>query len=147
MPLIVDANTAALVFTPQPSDDFRPVHVALFTGVAVAVYGGKLAREYAAMRKHSRLLAELDRNGTLQKVSDADVDRATQRVCNESCCTSNDEHIIALARISRVRLLCSNDQDLHNDFTNPKILRPAGHVYQRPAHRHLIREHCAGDRR
>lgn len=54
---------------------------------------------------------------------------------------SDDPHILALALVSGVRLLCSRDTALHADFKNPRILRPAGSVYQNRRHRHLLRAH------
>jgi hypothetical protein len=144
MCLIVDANAAPLVFTPSPGDDFKPIWDALLARKAVAVYGGQLGREYSQLRRLLRILVELDRQGSLRKIPDEPVDQMTQAVCEEGLCVSNDTHIIALARVSETRLLCSHDQDLHADFTNPRILRPRGSVYQRREHRHLIRRHCGG---
>jgi hypothetical protein len=146
MCLIVDANVASLVFVPDPADDFQPVQAALFQKKATAVYGGQLAREYARLKKLSRLLVELDRQGILRKMDDRAVDQMMDAVVAEALCISDDPHIVALARVSKVRLLCSHDQDLHADFTNPKILKPRGSVYQRRSHRHLIRKHCGKKR-
>lgn len=142
MCLIVDSNCLSLVLTLAPCDDLQPLQEALFAKRASAAYGGKLAREYLTMGRFRRLLLELDRQGIFRKVSDTDVDAMTQKLDKEGCCTSNDAHIIALARVSGVRLVCSYDQDLHADFTNPNILSPPGSVYQRASHLHLIRRHC-----
>jgi hypothetical protein len=142
MCLIVDANTISLVLTPPPKEHEKPIHDAIFKKKAIAVYGGKLAREYAKLRRVSRLIRELDRVGAFVKVPDPDVDAMTAAIIEEGTCVSDDEHIIALARVSNVRLLCSHDQDLHADFTNLQILKPRGSVYQRKSHRHLIRLHC-----
>jgi hypothetical protein len=94
------------------------------------------------MQQIQLILTELDRRGSLRKVPDNDVDEMTKTVRDEGLCVSDDPHIIALARIARTRLLCSHDKDLHADFTNPKILKPAGSVYQKKSHQHLIRKHC-----
>ncbi len=147
MCLIVDANVATLVFNRPPDEDFHPIHEALIKKKAVAVYGGKLAREYGKLKGLTRLLAELDRQGILRKVSDVKVDQTTESVLEEALCVSDDWHIIALARVSKVRLLCSRDRDLHADFTNAKVLNPHGSVYQNRAHQHLIRKHCGKRRR
>jgi hypothetical protein len=69
------------------------------------------------------------------------VDVKTNEVAQQ--CVSDDPHIIALALESGARFLCSLDQDLHTDFTNPQLVNaPRGHVYQNVAHEHLIRRHC-----
>lgn len=144
MCLIVDANVVPAVFAPGISGDFQPVNDALDKRRAVAVYGGKLAREYHAMARFRGILKECDRQGILRKVSDSAVDRRTKTLRKKGACRSDDPHIIALAIESGVRLLCSLDKNLHADFTDPDILKPAGSVYQKPSHRHLIRRHCAG---
>ncbi len=143
MCLIVDADVGPEVFVPGRSVDFQPIRVALEKRRAVAVYGGKLAREYRKMATLWRIILEYDRQGMLRTVSDAAVDRRTNALSKKGACRSNDPHIIALALESGVRLLCSHDQNLHADFTDPDILKPAGSVYQKRSHQHLIRKHCA----
>lgn len=48
---------------------------------------------------------------------------------------SDDPHIIALAKVAKVRLLVSGDQDLHKDFK--KIVK--GSVYQNKSHKKLLK--------
>jgi hypothetical protein len=142
MCLIVDANVASLVLAARPHADFEPVTTALFNRRAVAVYGGQLRREYERVTHVLRILVILDRQGSARAVPDLDVDKMTEQVVQEGACQSDDPHIIALARVSDVRLLCSRDRDLHQDFKDPKVLQPRGSVYQNRSHRHLIRKHC-----
>jgi hypothetical protein len=142
MCLIVDANLLSAVFATPPMDEMKPVRDALFTKRARAVYGGKLAKEYAELKRLAKFLAELDRQRILRLYPRAEVDAAEEEVVNEGRCVSNDPHVIGLARVSGTRLLCSHDVDLHADFTNPAILRSAGNVYQTHAHKHLIVQHC-----
>ena len=142
MSLIIDANVISLVLHPEPEPDYRPIWTALGNNRAFLVHGGKLSEEYAKVAKISRLLMELDRKGSARKISDKDVDGMTAQVEKEQNCISNDEHIIALARVAKVRLLCSEDKELHADFTNPDILKPAGKVYRKKEHSHLIRKYC-----
>ena len=52
----------------------------------------------------------LDRAGRTQRCDDDSVEAETQAVKDMALCRSNDEHIIALARVSKARLLCSHDQ-------------------------------------
>jgi hypothetical protein len=141
MCLIVDANVAALVFVPQPHADFRPIWDALERQRAVAVHGGHLTREYLRLGQIRRLLQELDRRGSLRKIPDAAVEASTAEFARRGI-HSDDPHILGLAEVSHVRLLCSHDQNLHADFTNPDLLRPAGSVYQNASHRRLIARHC-----
>jgi hypothetical protein len=140
--LIVDANALSLTLDAAGENDFTPVWTALMRGRARAVYGGELAREYARVAKLRDLIVQLDRAGRMRQVDSAAVDAETTVVESEQCCASDDPHIIALARVSQVRLLCSHDKALHTDFTNPNVLRPRGSIYQRPEHEPLIAEHC-----
>jgi hypothetical protein len=141
MCLIVDANVASLVFSAEPHDDFRPIWNALLKGRAVAVHGGHLTVEYSRMTRIRRLLLELGRRGALRKVEDGPVELATANFAEKGI-RSDDPHILGLAQVSIVRLLCSHDQDLHADFTNPALLQPQGSVYQDSDHAPLIARHC-----
>jgi hypothetical protein len=143
MCLIVDANVASLVFSNPPTEEMKPVQEALYNKRARAVYGGKLAIEYSRLKKLARLLTELDRQGILRQYPAAHIDAEERTVVNEGRCVSDDPHIIAIARVSGTRLLCSRDVALHADFTNPLILHPSGSVYQTQAHKHLIAQHCS----
>lgn len=144
MCLIVDANVAAQTFAPVPDADFLPVWDALTRGQATAVFGGKLAREYYELKKHLRIIRELERSGRLRRIADAEVNQVTNQLVDSAACVSDDEHIIALAQVSGVRLLCSRDRDLHTDFKNPELLQPRGSVYQKRRHAHLILRYCGG---
>src|SRR5260370_16988415 len=143
MCLILDTQIIRLVLASNGQNEFEPVRRSLFAKRAIAVHGGDLTREYLKLAKLTKVLSELDRQGILRKVPDTLVDTMTQAVRTEGRCVSNDEHIIALARVANVRLLCSLDKDLHNDFTNPRLLKPRGIVYQQRAHQHLITKHCS----
>lgn len=142
MCLIIDANVAAEVFRPDPSDEMGPVRTALRERKATAVYGGKLAEEYAKLHRLRSIILEYDRRGVLRIQDRTAVERETERVRETRLCTSDDEHIIGLARVANVRLLCSRDTDLHQDFKNPALLKPRGSIYQNASHADLIREHC-----
>lgn len=49
---------------------------------------------------------------------------------------SDDPHIIALAIVADVKVLISNDQDLHQDFKNRNLV--GGKVYQNKKHARLL---------
>ena len=52
---------------------------------------------------------------------------------------SDDEHIVALAIIAKVKVLVSGgDKKLHEDFKNPELV--GGKVYQQKSHSHLLTE-------
>ncbi len=144
MCLIVDANVATKVLAAEPSPDFAPVHEALLAGRAKIVYGGLLTNEYARLGAVRRFVAQLDRAGRARQLPRGAVDTETARLAAAGQCRSNDHHVIAIARLGGVRLLCSRDQALHADFTDKALVDdPRGNVYQNPTHTHLIRRHCA----
>jgi len=109
------------------------------------VYGGHLRVEYFRSRRLRRLLVTLDRAGRANAVSDSAVDSREASIRASTLkCRSNDVHVIALAQVSGVRLLCSEDGALHDDFRNPRLLnKPRGKVYRaRRGHRQLLLAQC-----
>lgn len=142
MCLIVDANIIHKVF-PSPSADHRPVQQALTGLKAMMVYGGQLRREYLQIRWFRTFLRRLDQTGAAKVFPDDEVDARTEAIRRAGGYRSDDPHILALAIVTNVRLLCSEDQDLSTDFTNREIIRdPRGSVYRRAEHAHLLRKHC-----
>jgi len=142
MCLIIDVNVVHKFF-PAPSEDFKPIHEAIDEGRAKLVYGGELTREYRKTTAFRRFLFRLDQQGRARQVADSKVDAETKRLVEGGFCVSDDPHIIALALVGRVRLLCSEDEKLATDFTNPALLQnPRGNVYKRAEHAHLLQKHC-----
>ena len=106
----------------------------LLSGNGVIVLGGTKLREELCARpatlRDSRLIRELKRAAVVREYNDAQVDSLADRLHKERACKSDDPHIIALAMISRARLLFSNDPDLHKDFRNKDLVDdPRGSVY------------------
>ncbi len=146
MCLIVDINVSHCVFLIEHDPDLCDVHAALFgprkSNVRIS-YGGKLLEEYAESGELIRAVAALDRAGRAQKVDDSAVNQEEVAVSAAGLCRSNDAHITALARLGGARLLCSEDNELHADFTNRKLLHtPRGKVYQNRTHRPLFTRCC-----
>lgn len=145
MCLIVDANVAKEVFSDTEESDFVELRKALLSKSPIVrvVYGGLLREELLRIAEVRRALVSLDRLGQVRQVSDAEVSQETSTVEGLALCVSNDVHIIALARVAEVRLLCSRDQALHTDFTNAELIKsPRGKVYQNASHQHLIWQFC-----
>ena len=65
-------------------------------------------------------MRELERNKKLKLVSNQDVLNEQNEV--EGKIKSNDSHIIALARVAKVKVLVSQDRSLINDFTNRELV-------------------------
>lgn len=141
MLLIIDANCATLALCASPNADFRPVTTAIVKGRKKVVIGGsQLKAEYQKLATVWRLLRTLDQAGRAQLIDDGDVDREQAHLLANVMMASDDSHVLALARVSGARLLCSHDQALHADFSNRNIIdRPRGKVYQNATHSHLLR--------
>lgn len=59
-----------------------------------------------------------------------EVDTRTERLKAQGGYKSDDPHILALAQVSDVRLLYTNDGDLQQDFRNKRLIdNPRGRVY------------------
>lgn len=62
-----------------------------------------------------------------------------ETIAIKSACTSNDAHVVALARISGARVVATKDIQLHVDIKNKTLLdNPRGSVYQDESHAHLL---------
>jgi len=141
MCVIIDANLACLIFRQSPHADFLPVFQWLhdLKKNGCLVFGGRLAGQLFQVDVARRSLKALYQAGRAIRISDAEVCAEENRLIEEDLCRSNDPHVIALARISGARTLCSCDKDLHKDFKNCKLIsNPRGSVYQTAKHAHLL---------
>ncbi|MGA8059824.1 MAG: hypothetical protein WB999_16365, partial [Candidatus Binataceae bacterium] len=96
-------------------------------------------REYHRVDSILRIISELDRMGRVRLVADGEIDAEEKSLIEGRECESDDQHIMAVARVAHVRVLVSHDQDLHRDFKNYRILNsPRGRVYQNANHSHVL---------
>jgi predicted nucleic acid-binding protein len=140
MCVIVDANLAGLIFGSPPHPDFIPVLDWLQQRDGCLVVGGHLAAELSRLEKARRFVVQLQRAGIVRQVPAAEVAREEAEVAGAGLCESNDSHVVALARVSGARTLCTHDKALQRDFRNPRLVtKPRGAIYQRAAHAKLLR--------
>jgi len=140
MCLIVDANLASVVFSDQPSKDFLPLLDWLTNKDGKLVVGGQLAKEVDRVGAARRFVRVLLQAGRARRIPSKQTDNEAKSIANR--CDSNDAHVIALARISGARILCSGDKMLHRDFTNLALIsNPKGHIYQSVKHERLLRSY------
>lgn len=150
MCVIIDACVRDLVFSAPRSD----AAVAIVNWIDEAdgrmVYGGtKYYEELFTQKKDNGERVTLERvtrqvrawkqAGRAMEFPKAAVD-AEERVVREmNAATSNDIHILALARVSGARVLFSSDGKLHADFKNAAIVdSPRGAIYQTKDHSGLL---------
>jgi predicted nucleic acid-binding protein len=146
MCIIIDANFASDVFRDTLNDDYTPVINWLFSEDGIMVYGGKLAEELFRIGIANRSIRVLQNAGHAIRFQDASVNTEEQNVIDLRISKSNDTHIIALARVSGARTLCSHDTTLHEDFKNRNLIKPKGCIYQYKRHLKLLR-HTSGCQR
>jgi hypothetical protein len=139
MCLIVDANLAGIVFSSPPHPDFVPV-VDWLAEDGCLILGGHLGTELDRLEKARRFLVALLRAGRAKRIPDAQVSQEEAAVRGTGHCLSNDAHVVALARVSGARTLCTHDKTLQKDFRNPRLVaNPRGSIYQRQEHAKLLR--------
>jgi len=139
MCVIIDASVASLVFPKPPAKahpDYQPLLQWLYKKDGILVFGGENARELNRVGAAARALIELKRATRAKEIQG--VDEEQKRI--EHLCVSDDPHVIALARKSGARTLCSDDEGLHKDFKNRNLIsNPNGVIYQNAGHRKLLR--------
>jgi hypothetical protein len=137
MCIIVDANAAHDL--KNQTADGKPVLSWLLRGRGGLVAGGRLTSELVSAGL-GETLATLARAGRFSRVPDDQVDRAEAFLQELGLCRSNDLHVLAVAVVSKCRLIYTKDRALHRDAKNRSVLEPAADIYQNAAHSHLLRE-------
>ena len=127
---IVDANVAHQVF----GEDRPPAGMRFFDWLESSrgqlVVGGKLRVELGRDERFVRWLKSALRYGRARSVADEEVENRASELRSDGVCTSDDEHVLALAMVSGARLLYTNDAALISDFKNRTIVAtPRGKVY------------------
>ena len=138
MCLIVDANLCSILFKKTADKSYGELREAIFANRLLLVHGGKLTQEYhrAGVLK---VIASLSQSGKAFRVSDKLIDAQLLKINGR--CTSNDEHVIALARADRRRahVLCTDDRALLIDFKNKELIdNPRGTIYSPTRHRQSL---------
>ncbi len=127
MCLILDANVVGTVFrgdSPVGQDVFEWLE----NPRARLVVGGKLYDELAHDGRFERWAEEAGKDGRLRRFPPQQIENEEEALPTREL-RSDDPHVIALARVSGARILCSEDRDLWNDFQNGKLVsHPGGKI-------------------
>jgi predicted nucleic acid-binding protein len=143
MGIIIDVNIALKFFFDHEKSDWMEAYNAIINGRCCLHYGGKLIEEYQKLSSVWKIILQLDRAGRAKLAPKQIVEKETKYLIQKSACISNDYHIIALARVSGARLLCSDDVKLGEDFKNKKwIDKPRGKIYKNATHKKLLKKRC-----
>ncbi len=146
---IVDTNVYHQVFsTGSQSDAGKYFYDWLMKrNGGTLVSGGGHLRELNRIADFKRVFAERLQAGRARRISDEVVDSETETLRSQGICRSNDEHVVALAKVSGARLLFTNDNALQDDFRDRQIIGGTqGRIYTTQlssrvsnTHRNLLR--------
>jgi len=137
--VIVDANLTATFFNNPFAGDYAPVVRWITERDGRLVYGGKLKAELEKSVAARRLLLAWWRAGRAHLVEDAPLASEEAVVASLGHCQSNDAHVVALARVSGARVLCTDDQPLMRDLRDQRLIaRPRGKIHRERTHAHLL---------
>ena len=108
------------------------------------VVGGELLRELSGYSNFTDWLPQAILSGRAIAIPNEAVDAETELLQAQGICRSNDEHVLALARLSGARLLFTNDNDLQDDFRDRSIVGGVqGRIYTTGRSTNVSRTHQA----
>lgn len=138
---ILDADVAGEVFGKDRSGAGLKFFEWIDEGPGRLVLGGHLREELEKTRAREWVRQAL-LAGRVRDVSDNEVNTRTDVLRNGEECISNDPHVIALAQVSRARLLYTDDGRLQVDFKNKKLIdNPRGRVYSTRENKDFRKNH------
>jgi hypothetical protein len=135
MCLILDANLCSVVLKKTNDISYQKLRETIFSNRLTLIHGGKLTQEYG-IAGVLPIIALLAQSGRAIRINEALIDVQLAKI--QGRCTSNDDHVIALARADRqrARVLCTNDQALRTDFKNKALVdNPRGTIYSPTRHK------------
>ena len=148
MCMIIDTNLINEFLKKPDHEDMAPIHDWVNrSGRIVYSTGDKFSSELQLSARKE--LTRYAQEGKAKFIpAERVAEEATNLRKNMSEIKSDDQHVLALARLSQTRLLCTSDQKLMADFRNHEIIRaPRGRVYQNKQHQNLLKTStCKGTR-
>ncbi|MCG7851730.1 MAG: hypothetical protein MIO92_04335 [Methanosarcinaceae archaeon] len=137
MCIIIDADMVHKVFAEQTQPDFIPLIAWIINEDGRMVYGGLNGRQIRECKLAKAVIQEWAKSGKAKQIDGVDEEQVY--VQKNLIFRSNDPQIIALARKSGARVLCSGDRNLHMDFTDTRLVRgPRGRIYQNASHSDVL---------
>ena len=101
----------------------------LETGRARLVLGGQLTEELASSDPFARWAEVAISDGRVKTVREDVIESEVRVLADNWPGRSNDQHVIALARISGARILYAHDSNLGDDFRDPALVpNPRGRL-------------------
>ena len=137
MCMILDANQYDH-FINKKSKDVELIHDWLDNKNGALVYSDhkQMEKEIKKSPRFQKFLFEKSRTGKSKKVDKKEVEKSMKIIKKNHQLKSDDLVTLGLAHASGVKLLCSKDKNLHDDFKT--IIR--GGVYQNKDHKRLLKK-------
>ena len=127
---ILDANVLGDVFGKGRRATGKQFFDWLEGSRARLVVGGKLYDELVRTEAFETWVATAIKDGRVRYFARDEVEKEMASMPEDQPCKSDDQHIIALARVSKARVLYSDDGNLCDDFRNPVLVpKPRGRLY------------------
>ena len=145
MCIVIDMNVFSSIFSPQHLEpaEYIDVYNWITKGKGFIVFGGThYLKELKAIKSYLSLVTELSRKGRTRILADNLVDKEEDylnSLLKGSSC--DDCHLIAIIRVSRCRLICSNDKRADKYLKDRKYYlkgQKIPHIYRKKSHKHLL---------
>lgn len=150
MCIIIDTNCIPSVFDVESvnHEEFDPIHNWIIFGKGKVVYGGKKYFDEID-NKYLDIFLQLRKAGKAVYVRDKDVDneaKAISKIIQHK--DFDDQHLVALLRVSGCKLICSKDKRAfpfftHNIFFTPRSNRPK--IYTCKSNQNLLSDKNIAD--
>lgn len=147
MCLLLDVNSLSPFFneTDPNHNNFSDAKLWITDGNGKLVFGGtKYKEELKRAGKYLRIFAALEKAGRIVMIDDETVDECEEIVRGiEPSAKFDDPHLIAIIRVSRCRILCTNDERAipyikENRFYPKSVKKPK--LYRYKSHRSMLIE-------
>ena len=139
---ILDANVAHQVFGSNRPEAGEKFFQWLSTGKGRLISGGKLHKELNKTDGFRKWAVQASLAGRMRIENEHEVDTRTEHLKALGGYKSDDPHVLALAQVSDVRLLYTNDGDLQQDFGDKNLIdNPRGKVYSTRVNKNFTPPH------
>lgn len=145
MCIVIDTNAIPVIFNKNNVDHskLKPVFDWITEHDGFMVYGGtKYLKELKKLPRYRHIIQELERSGRVKIQNKSIVDKYYNSICGKRMPRSfNDQHLVAIIIVSRIRLICTLDKESHPHLKNNKLY-PKGirkpKIYSKLEHSHLL---------
>lgn len=124
MPVIIDTNCIASLFSKRDlrHKDFEPVLRWILSGKGMMVFGGtKYKQEIAKLHKYLPIVRLIKEAGKVLEGDSVLIDQYQQTVEEENDDDDfDDPHLVAIAFVTKCRVICSTDDRSIKHVTNSK---------------------------